>query len=107
MPGDCALLGLSPTISLCTRWIFLIGLRLVAAARVLGVRSTTRPLCSRRTGMCTSRLGLDLVRGGRVGEVLGDRRNIERPCPPAWPLLACRGLAYLTTSEYLYYKYLR
>ena len=42
------------------------GLQLVAAALVLGVLSTIRPLCSRP--------GLDLVLGGRVGEVLGDLR---------------------------------
>ena len=58
------------------------GLRLVAAARVLGVLSTIRPVCSLP--------GLDLVLGGRVGEVLGDLRlSCILPPPP-------RGLAYLS-----------
>ena len=67
----------SPMISLWTLWIFLMGLLLVAEARVLGVLSTTLPECSLRTGMWTSRLGLDLVRGGRVGDVLGDLRTSD------------------------------
>ena len=66
---------LSACISLWTRWIFLIGLLLVAAALVLGVRSTRRALCSRRTGTIISPLDAALVLGGLVGEVLGDRAN--------------------------------
>ena len=73
-------LSLSPMISLWTLWIFLMGLLLVAAALVLGVLSTIRPVCSRP--------GLDLVLGGRVGDVLGDLR----PRPTFAPL----GLAYLS-----------
>ena len=55
----------------------------MAAALVLGVLSTIRPLCSRP--------GLDLVLGGLVGDVLGDRRLLSWTRPPA-----PRGLAYLS-----------
>jgi hypothetical protein len=79
--------------SFCTLSIFLMGLREVAVARLLGVRVTLRTTLEMR-----SRPGLDFDLGGRVGLVLGERWRLLYDLPMGGCCCLLLGLLYLPSG---------